>query len=470
MEALKAVQPTISPFSKVTSGSISSKSGFASLLESLSIETATSNNSEDSTPVESVLESLTSLLTALQEIPLEERSDEQQEILYAILQLQTIQSENKQTQLTGLQDMTVKNQSNEQQEVQYAIFQLQTIQSENKQVQLTEIDQVEVKAPNDQSKLVALLEKLQVLLGKLTDKTGESQIPKDSIIISKQLDELIKMLEKQPPETKVNLLLKTMEQHSPIFSLSEESHSVNELPRLVSELLKPLKEVPKLTVEPQEVFKEGGTAEVKSVAKLLGGEEIQTTKVPTEVKVVQESPAQPVTFATDAGKSASTLMKAETNLQTAPVVRLPNLLEDLSGMLKSSMRLAESPEGMKMRVNIFPEHLGHLEILMTSTNGKLAAQIMTSTPMAKEALELQLNQLRASLIQQGVEVEKIEVLEQSPQQPFSQQQPHAEQRSRQQQQGKNSRNSNSYFQSEEDLVRETRKPLSEGLMKVDYTV
>jgi len=185
------------------------------------------------------------------------------------------------------------------------------------------------------------------------------------------------------------------------------------------------------------------------------------------------------TFTADPSSSAITspflLDKAltspspEASQQPPSLIRFPNLLEDLSGMLKSSMRLVDGQEGIKMRVNIFPEHLGHLEILLTSTNGKLAAQIMASTSMAKEAIELQLNQLRTSLIQQGVEVEKIEVLEQSTHQPFNQQQPHAEHRFTQQQ-SKNSRSSHSYFQSEEDVVKETTKPLPESLLKVDYTV
>lgn len=433
MEALKAVQPTISLSSKATAMSVSPKAIFASLLESLSVETAMPTTSESSTPIENVLEDLASLLTALQEIPEEEQTTEQQEIQYAILQLQELQTESKQTQSMAT-------------------------------------SQIDVEAPNDQSKLVGLLEKiqekLQVLLGQPSDETVHAQIPKDSAQISKQLTELIAVLDKQQSETKVNLLLKTFEQHSPTLSLSEENRSIKEIPKLVTELLKPIKEISKVAVESQKASIAVETLELKPSVKLQGGEEIPPAKAPVEVKVVQESPAQPVTFVADAGKTLGTAVKAE----ALPVVRLPNLLEDLSGMLKSSMRLAESPEGMKMRVNIFPEHLGHLEILMTSTNGKLAAQIMASTPMAKEALELQLNQLRNSLIQQGVEVEKIEVIDQSAQQPFSQQQSHAEQRFTQQQQNKGPRNTNSYFQSEDEVVTKTRNPMSEGLMKVDYTV
>lgn len=409
MEALKpAFQQTISLSTKTTSGPILNQAIFASLLESLALPSV----SEEQAPAENLLESLESVLASLQELPVEEQTAEQQEI-------------------------------------QYAIFQLQELQAENKPTHLPALGQVGVNASEDHSELVILLEKIQEQLRVLVDKSAgetvkspmlnESEEKKNKINfnvltqISKQLDDLIGMLEKQQPVIKASPQLKAMEHELPVLSTVDESRSIKDIPKLQS------------------------------------GEELQTPEVSVEVKATQELAAQALTMTADAGKTAGTLVKAEASPQPVPLVRLPNLLEDLSGMLKSSMRLAESQEGMKMRVNIFPEHLGHLEILLTSINGKLAAQIMASTPMAKEALELQLNQLRTSLIQQGIEVEKIEVLEQSPQQPFSQQQPHAEQRFTQQQ-GKNSRSSNSYFQSEEDFVKETRKPLPEGLMKVDYTV
>ncbi|ANU24584.1 flagellar hook-length control protein FliK [Planococcus donghaensis] len=417
MEALKPVsQQTISLSPKTSAGPVAPKAMFASLLDSLNAETAVPNASAEKASIEELITSLESFLASLEEVPVEEESAEQLEIQYAIFQLQEFQAENKQSGVIG-------------------------------------ISQADVKASGDSSEVVKLLEKiqetLQTLVGKSTVETDKPLVVNDLARITKQLDELIGMFEKPQSAIKAASLLKTMEQEIPIFSVTEENRLVKEIPKLVSELLEPVKDTPKLAVENKELVKESGAP---------------------EVKVAQEPPSQPLSMAADAGKSGATLSKAEAATQPVPVVRLPNLLEDLSGMLKNSMRMIESQEGTKMRVNIFPEHLGHLEILLTSTNGKLAAQIMASTPMAKEALELQLNQLRVSLIQQGVEVEKIEVLEQSSQQAFSQQQPREQQQFTQQQHGKTTRTNNSYFQSEDELVREARKPLSEGFMKVDYTV
>lgn len=397
MEALKPMfQQTIIPVTKTTSKPVANQAAFASLLDSLALPLV----SEQQTPLENIVEILGSMLVSLQELLIEEPTAEQQEIQYAILQLQELQTENKQADLTMFDQNT----------------------------------------PGSNSKLVVLLEKIGELLQVLVDtstreseKTSIFNVPEEEknplgfnglAQISKQLSELIDMLEKQQQVTKLDTQLKTLEREVPVLS----------------------------TVETQITPKELEIVEVISLQKSQSKEEIQ-----------------PLPIAIDGGKSSNFLMKAEASQQPPSLIRFPNLLEDLSGMLKSSMRLVDGQEGIKMRVNIFPEHLGHLEILLTSTNGKLAAQIMASTSMAKEAIELQLNQLRTSLIQQGVEVEKIEVLEQSTHQPFNQQQPHAEHRFTQQQ-SKNSRSSHSYFQSEEDVVKETTKPLPESLLKVDYTV
>ncbi|AQU77993.1 flagellar hook-length control protein FliK [Planococcus faecalis] len=439
MEALKPTfQQIISPVTKTTSKPVVNQAAFASLLESLALPPV----SEQQAPTENLLENVESVLASLQELLVEEPTTEQQEIQYAILQLQQLQADNKPTGLPAP-------------------------------------GQVAANASEDPSQLVSLLQKIQQQLQILVEQPAgetvkspmlnevEGKANKTSvnglIQLSKQLDDLLGMLEKQ------QALIATSPQLKPVIASSEESHAVKDIPILVGELLKPVSNSSKVSVEMQKALKELEAGEGKVVPKLQSGEELQTPKESIEVKATPDLAAQPLTMTADAGKVAGTLVKAEASLQPVPLVRLPHLLEDLGGMLKSSMRLVDGQEGLKMRVNIFPEHLGHLEILLTSTNGKLAAQIMASTPMAKEAIELQLNQLRTSLIQQGVEVEKIEVLEQSPQQPFNQQQPHAEQRFTQQQ-SKNPRSGHSYFQSEEDVVKETTKLLPEGLLKVDYTV
>ncbi|TWT04463.1 flagellar hook-length control protein FliK [Planococcus sp. CPCC 101016] len=458
MEALKLSLPkTIGfPASAAVSLPAEDQGVFASLLASLNMEMELP--SEEQAPAEELLASLENLLSFLQEVPVEEQTTEQQELQYAILQLQKLQSGSEESDFSKLNVMDgIKENATE---------------TADKLFTLLENIQQKLKILSD--KFTTEFADLPVFKGVEEKKTGSNFISLPQI--SKQLDELINMLEKEQHAALTVQQKKTTGQELPFLPQLEGVKSVKDSPRFMHEALKPINELQRVSVETQGSQQKAEAVEVLSAVKPQNAEELQTTKAPEvkvlETKAPQETPVQvPATTVPEAAKSMSNPVRIETTPPPSPVVRLSNLLEDLGGMLKSSMRLADSSEGMKMRVNIFPEHLGHLEILLTSTNGKLAAQIMASTPMAKEALELQLNQLRISLVQQGVAVEKIEVLQQDPQSPFGQTGNQAEQRFSQQQQrnGTAGRNKNSYLQLEEEKAAE-RQPSVGQLMKVDYTV
>ncbi len=458
MEALKLSLPKTFgfPASAAVSLPVEDQGVFASLLASLNMEMELP--SEEQAPAEELLASLESLLSFLQELPVEEQTIEQQELQYAILQLQKLQTGSEETDFSKL-NVTGGIKEN-------------ATETADKLFMLLENIQQKLKILSD--KFTTEFADLPVFKGVEEKKTGFNltSLPQ----ISKQLDELIDSLQKERQAALPIQQRKLIGQELPPLSQLEGVKPVKESPRFLHEAMKPLNDLQKVSVETQGNQQKAVAAEVPSAVKQQNAEELQTAKVPEtkalETKAPQETPVNPSAAAvTEASKSTGNTVRTETNPPPAPVVRLSNLLEDLGGMLKSSMRLADSSEGMKMRVNIFPEHLGHLEILLTSTNGKLAAQIMASTPMAKEALELQLNQLRISLVQQGVAVEKIEVLQQDPQSPFGQAGNQAEQRFSQQQQrnGTAGRNKNSYLQLEEEKAAE-RQPSVGQLMKVDYTV
>jgi len=415
MEAIKlSVPQSVSLSAKPAAAKGQDPALFASLLESLSAEAELP--SEEQTLEPELLKSLESLLALLQELPAGEQLPEAQDLQYAVYQLANLQFEDGEIYFPST----------------------------------SQLGEASEPATDNMGKLIGLLEKIQQKLQTLaaeftTEFAGSgaftgADAKKNTITvntlekISTQLDSVISILEK--------------EQLMPV----QQSKATGQ----------------ELAVSPSSQKNEA--KELQQATKPHTIDEVQP-KVPVENKAPQEPTVQP-TAAAEAGKTAGAVVRSETNPPAVPFVRLANLLEDLGGMLKSSMRLAENQEGMKMRINIFPEHLGHLEILMTSTNGKLAAQILASTPMAKEAIELQLNQLRASLVQQGVAVEKIEVLEQSSQQPFSQQHSQNNQQFTQSQQGRNSsaNNKNGYLKEDDNVIVERRQSLGEGLMKVDYTV
>ena len=89
-----------------------------------------------------------------------------------------------------------------------------------------------------------------------------------------------------------------------------------------------------------------------------------------------------------------------------PSARLTHLFEDMQAIFRKQISILKDGELTQLRVRLKPEHLGHLDIRIISENGKVTAQIMTSTKLAKDVLELQLYQLRATLTQQGIQIEK----------------------------------------------------------------
>ncbi|RNF38752.1 flagellar hook-length control protein FliK [Planococcus salinus] len=193
----------------------------------------------------------------------------------------------------------------------------------------------------------------------------------------------------------------------------------------------------------------------------------QLPGTPMEVDIPQPLPAS----APDTVKAEALTGRSEPAPPT-PTVRMANLTEELGEVLKGSFRLTGTGENtQQIRVNIAPDHLGHLDIRLTLINGKMAAQIFTSSFAAKEMLELQVNQLRASLLQQGVAIDKIEITQHNPQQSFSQQHASPEQRFAQQQKPGSQSFRNGYRQFEEEAAAAVIiEPSAGSKMKVDYTI
>jgi flagellar hook-length control protein FliK len=167
-------------------------------------------------------------------------------------------------------------------------------------------------------------------------------------------------------------------------------------------------------------------------------------------------------------KASQSAQSVEAGTKT-PTVRMTNLIEDLREILSGSFRLRANEEGTQLRINIYPELLGHLDIRLTAIDGKIAAQIFTSSVTAKEALDQQIYQLRNSLIQQGITIDKIEINHQNSQLPFGQQQAEQGFSERHQRQGASSQNKNAYHMIEEEAVIE-RSHLLDGSLTVNYTI
>ena len=73
------------------------------------------------------------------------------------------------------------------------------------------------------------------------------------------------------------------------------------------------------------------------------------------------------------------------------------------------IRVTSGTDMNRMELQLYPEHLGRLQIQVMMKNGVLTAQIHAETEMAKEAIESQLQQLKETFQEKQIQVEAVEV-------------------------------------------------------------
>ncbi len=84
-------------------------------------------------------------------------------------------------------------------------------------------------------------------------------------------------------------------------------------------------------------------------------------------------------------------------------------LIDIATQIIDQIRLQVRPDTTRMQIQLNPEHLGKVELEITSKNGELSARMNVQNDLVKEAVESQMQVLRETLEVQGIKVESIEV-------------------------------------------------------------
>lgn len=87
--------------------------------------------------------------------------------------------------------------------------------------------------------------------------------------------------------------------------------------------------------------------------------------------------------------------------------------KDLSAFIAKSFNWTKAAEGAGIKITLNPEYLGHVQVELSLNQGQLSAQFTANTAVGKEMLESQMQQLRASLQSQGIQVEKMAVVQTS---------------------------------------------------------
>ncbi len=84
-------------------------------------------------------------------------------------------------------------------------------------------------------------------------------------------------------------------------------------------------------------------------------------------------------------------------------------VSELMEQIVEQTRITLTTETSKMEMQLNPEHLGKLYLEVTESEGSITAKIQTQNAIVKEALEMQIADLRQNLNQAGVKVDAIEV-------------------------------------------------------------
>lgn len=113
------------------------------------------------------------------------------------------------------------------------------------------------------------------------------------------------------------------------------------------------------------------------------------------------------TFVFDASTNTITIqVDGIETVQSIPTyVSVSELIEQFAEQAK--VHIAQDTTKMEMLLN--PEHLGKLYLEITEQEGVITAKIQTQNAIVKEALEMQVADLRQNLSQAGVKVDAIEV-------------------------------------------------------------
>lgn len=117
---------------------------------------------------------------------------------------------------------------------------------------------------------------------------------------------------------------------------------------------------------------------------------------------------QPI--ASDAGIKAD--FSANVKQQAPVTVPGHQFAEQMDKFLVKQFKLTGGNGISEANINLHPEHLGEMQIRLSIQNGVLNAQFVTHNEAAKELLETQMAQLKGTLQNQGIQVERVEVVQQ----------------------------------------------------------
>lgn len=156
----------------------------------------------------------------------------------------------------------------------------------------------------------------------------------------------------------------------------------------------------------------------KTVAKenVLGNEATDTDKKTivehTDTSKKQSTPEQ------ESGRQTSlfdqmmeqvALAKAEHVESVQEKVAITQQMREVFEQVVEQIKVTVTEDTSEMTMQLNPENLGKVNLSIVAKEGHITAQFVTETEVARQALESQIQQLRDTLGEQGLKVDKVEV-------------------------------------------------------------
>lgn len=178
---------------------------------------------------------------------------------------------------------------------------------------------------------------------------------------------------------------------------------------LADDVREPSKQTGPITPAEKEVNTEQDGNDERSMKD--GASDIQVTVQNADTKKEQDGhhsfEQQGQNFA---GDVIHQLSQAVSEVRETAASYLSNLeQQDIVRQVVEQIRIWNGSETSRMQVQLYPEHLGRVEVQVMLKNGTMTAQITAETEMAKAAIESQLQTLKESFQEKSIQVDAVEV-------------------------------------------------------------
>ncbi|WP_373229590.1 flagellar hook-length control protein FliK [Cohnella sp.] len=140
----------------------------------------------------------------------------------------------------------------------------------------------------------------------------------------------------------------------------------------------------------------------------------QTAVVPAAIASEESNDSNSHTAWTLLRNDASAAAESTLGKLALPAqVPVQQFAQQIEKFLIKQFLLTQGNGTTEAKLTLNPEHLGQVDIRIIMQNGQITAQFMTDNPMARDLLDNQMSQLRLALHGQGLQVDRLEVVQQS---------------------------------------------------------